>query len=150
MLLYFFLRYVPIGILWFTLEYHINALVFENGNMHIRQSTSMVLLPNNVLTNIFSKMAIQRINGLRQKKVLKAPIYFKRNRRANWCDVVSNKIRPKRLELHPNGLGETSCQNKLSGKIRHDWYTPLLLPSVCGDYVIGMHGNLFPFISPSK
>ncbi len=27
---------------------------------------------------------------------LKAPIYFKRNQRTNWYDVISNKIRPKR------------------------------------------------------
>ncbi len=27
---------------------------------------------------------------------LKAPIYFKRNRRTNWYDVISNKNRPKR------------------------------------------------------
>jgi len=27
--------------------------------------------------------------------IIKTPIYFKRNRRT-WCDVISNKIRPKR------------------------------------------------------
>ncbi len=36
------------------------------------------------------------IHWLSLRMALKAPIYFKRNRRTNWYDNILNKIRPKR------------------------------------------------------
>ncbi len=36
------------------------------------------------------------IHWLSLRMALKAPIYFKRNRRTNWYDDILNKIRPKR------------------------------------------------------
>ncbi len=60
---------------------------------------------------------------------LKAPIYFKRNRRTNWYDVISSKIRPKR-----SLFGVRSGSSKQLTKTLLNTFE---LPLVRGDYAIG-------------
>ncbi len=64
-----------------------------------------------------------------------ALIYFKQNKRMNWCDVISNKIRPKRSSFGVrNSLPKQTFQKCLFRLVN-----TFKLPLVRGDYITSFY-----------